>query len=73
MHFLTLQARQKLASDARNLQSELDALREQLEEEQEGRAELQRQLSKANTEAQSWRSKYESEGTAKAEDLEESK
>jgi hypothetical protein len=44
-----------------------------VEEEAEGKADIQRQLSKANAEAQLWRSKYESEGVARAEELEEAK
>ena len=70
---LVPQARQKLSSEVRNLNSDLDALREQLEEEQDGKSDLQRQLSKANSEAQQWRSKFEGEGAARAEELEESK
>lgn len=68
-----MQGRQKLQGEVRNLNSDLDALREQLEEELEGKSDLQRQLSKANTEIQQWRAKFESEGTARADELEESK
>lgn len=68
-----MQARQKLQSEVRNLKTDLDASREQLEEEQESRSDLQRQLSKANAEAQNWRSKFESEGQARTEELEEAK
>ncbi|WP_175401266.1 hypothetical protein, partial [Pseudoalteromonas sp. BMB] len=50
-----------------------DSLREQIDEEQEAKADLQRQLSKANAEVQLWRSKYESEGLARLEELEETK
>uniref|UniRef100_A0A1W7RA59 Myosin heavy chain, muscle n=1 Tax=Hadrurus spadix TaxID=141984 RepID=A0A1W7RA59_9SCOR len=57
----------------RNLEHDLDGLREQIEEEQEAKADLQRQMSKANAEAQLWRSKYESEGLARLEELEETK
>ncbi|GFY55713.1 myosin heavy chain, muscle [Trichonephila inaurata madagascariensis] len=57
----------------RNVEHDLDTLREQLEEEQEGKADLQRQLSKANAEVQLWRNKYESEGLARLEELEDSK
>ncbi|XP_072746179.1 myosin heavy chain, muscle isoform X12 [Anoplolepis gracilipes] len=57
----------------RNLEHDLDNIREQVEEEAEGKADLQRQLSKANAEAQLWRTKYESEGVARAEELEEAK
>lgn len=44
-----------------------------MEEEQESKADLQRQLSKSNSEVQLWRTKFESEGTARADELEESK
>ncbi|OQR72719.1 myosin heavy chain [Tropilaelaps mercedesae] len=57
----------------RNIEHDLDNLREALEEEQEAKADLQRQLSKANADAQLWRSKYESEGLARLEELEESR
>ncbi|XP_040357656.1 myosin heavy chain, muscle isoform X3 [Ixodes scapularis] len=57
----------------RNLEHDLDNLRESVEEEQEAKADFQRQLSKANAEAQLWRSKYESEGLARLEELEEAK
>ncbi|GFQ86252.1 myosin heavy chain, muscle [Trichonephila clavata] len=57
----------------RNVEHDLDTLREQLEEEQEAKADLQRQLSKANAEVQLWRNKYESEGLARLEELEDSK
>lgn len=67
------QARQRLQSELRNLNADLDTLRDQLEEEQEARSDLQRQLSRANAEAQEWRSKYESEGLARAEELEDAK
>ncbi|XP_003747771.1 myosin heavy chain, muscle [Galendromus occidentalis] len=57
----------------RNIEHDLDNIREALEEEQEAKADLQRQLSKSNAEAQLWRGKYESEGLARLEELEESK
>merc|ERR1719370_104296 len=43
---------------------------EQLNEESEHKADLLRQLSRANAEAQMYRAKYESEGIARAEELE---
>lgn len=49
----------------------MDSLREQFEEEQESKAEVQRQLSKAHNEVQMWRSKCESGGGASAEAVEE--
>lgn len=62
-----------MQSDVRNLNADIDTLREQLEEEQESKSDMQRQLSKANTEVQMWRAKFEGEGTARAEELEEAK
>ncbi|XP_077527323.1 myosin heavy chain isoform X16 [Haemaphysalis longicornis] len=65
--------RAALLGKYRNLEHDLDNLRESVEEEQEAKADFQRQLSKANAEAQLWRSKYESEGLARLEELEEAK
>ncbi|KAK7067548.1 putative TRAFAC class myosin-kinesin ATPase superfamily [Halocaridina rubra] len=62
--------RATLLGKFRNLEHDIDGLREQLEEETEGKADLQRQLSKSNAESQMWRAKYESEGIARAEELE---
>ncbi|XP_042212114.1 myosin heavy chain, muscle-like isoform X2 [Homarus americanus] len=62
--------RATLLGKFRNLEHDIDGLREQLDEESEGKADVQRQLSKANAEAQMWRAKYESEGVARAEELE---
>jgi myosin heavy chain 6/7 len=44
------------------LTSDLEQAREQLEEEQEGRSELQKQVTKLSAEISQWRSRYESEG-----------
>jgi len=49
----------------------MDALREQLEEESDSKTDLQRQLSRANAEANQWRVKFESEGVSRSEELEE--
>ena len=49
-------------SQLRNLSADLEQTREQLEEEQEGKVELQRQVTKLGAEVQQWRSRYESEG-----------
>lgn len=67
------QERASIHGKYRNLESDIDAFREQIEEEQEGKADLQRQLSKANAEAQAWRTKYESEGLSRVEELEDAK
>jgi myosin heavy chain 6/7 len=54
-----------------NYQLECQQMRDQLEEEQEAKSELQRQLSKAHAEAQQWRAKYEGEGLLRADEVEE--
>lgn len=64
------QLRATLLGKYRNLEHDIDSLREQLDEECENKAEMQRLLSKSSAETLMWRSKYESEGLAKAEELE---
>lgn len=56
-----------LAAQLRNLSADLEQAREQLDEEQEGKADLQRQVTKLSSEVQQWRSRYESEGKFKRE------
>jgi predicted nuclease with TOPRIM domain len=51
-----------LDSQIRNLTADLEQAREQLDEEQESKIELQKQVTKINAEVQQWRSRYESEG-----------
>lgn len=48
-------------------------LREQYEEEQESTAELQRSMSKANSEVALWRTKYETDAIQRTEELEDAK
>lgn len=48
-------------------------LREQLEEEQEAKAELQRALSNANSQLAEWRAKYETDAVLRVEELEDAK
>lgn len=48
-------------------------LKEQLEEEQESKQELQRLVSKLNSEVTHWRSKHEADTIQHAEELEETK
>lgn len=52
---------------------ENDALREQVEEESEGRSEAQRHLAKVNSELSQLRAKFDGEAVARAEELEESR
>jgi len=63
-------ARATLYGKFRNLESDIATLREQLDEETEAKSDVLRMLSKANAEALMWRSKYESEGVARAEEIE---
>ena len=56
------------------MSADLDTLREQLEEEQEGRSDLQRLLTKSNNEISVWRQKLESgEGGCRSEELDDLK
>merc|ERR1712226_769346 len=50
-----------------------ELIKEQYEEEQEAKAELQRSLTKANTEVAQWRTKYETDAIQRTEELEEAK
>ncbi|XP_063607359.1 myosin heavy chain, muscle-like isoform X2 [Penaeus indicus] len=62
--------RATLLGKFRNLQLDIQALRDQLDEESDAKGGVLRMLSAANAEALMWRSKYESEGVARAEELE---
>merc|ERR1712179_333933 len=62
--------RATLLGKFRNLEHDIASMREKLEEESDSKAAIHLQLSKANAEAQMYRAKYESEGVARAEELE---
>ena len=68
-----VQAKSALAHALQSARHDCDLLREQYEEEQEGKAELQRALSKANSEVAQWRTKYETDAIQRTEELEEAK
>merc|ERR1712223_793312 len=57
----------------KNAEHEVDGLREQLDEELGAKDDILRQYAKVTQEADLWRQKYESEGLAKAEELEMAK
>lgn len=57
----------------RSYEHECQSLREQMEEEAEGKSDLQRQLSKAYAEVQQWRAKYDGEGVSRMEEIEEAR
>merc|ERR1739844_894096 len=65
--------RQLLLGKFKNIEHELDGMKEGLDEEIAGREDVNRQTAKAEGEAAMWRGKYESEAVAKAEELEMSK
>ncbi|KPP61885.1 myosin-7-like, partial [Scleropages formosus] len=56
-----------------NARHDMDLMKEQLEEEQESKAEMQRLISKLNSEVTTWRTKYETDAIQKTEELEETK
>merc|ERR1712241_1266438 len=57
----------------KNLEHELQGMKDQLDEETALKEDILRQLSKALQESDMWRSKYETEGVAKAEEIEMTK
>jgi len=63
--------RSSLETSLHSLEVELESVRVQLEEEAEARLDLERQLSKANQDSMTWKSKYEHECTARTEEVEE--
>merc|ERR1711872_8761 len=54
----------------RNIEHDIATMRAKLEEEADMKADLQRQHAKANADVQMYKAKYESEGVARAEELE---
>merc|ERR1711976_759933 len=65
--------RQLLLGKFKNLEHELDGMKDHLDEETSAREDINRQTSKAEAEAAMWHSKYETDAVAKAEDLEMAK
>jgi len=63
--------RSTLESNLHSVEIELESVRVQLEEEAEARLDLERQLSKANQDCLSWKSKYDHQCTAHTEEVEE--
>lgn len=72
-HSIPGKAKNALAHALQSSRHDCDLLREQYEEEQEAKAELQRALSKANAEVAQWRTKYETDAIQRTEELEEAK
>lgn len=69
--WIAFQRRSLLETSLHQVEVELESVRVQLEEEAEARLDLERQLVKANGDAQTWRSKYETEAAARAEEIDE--
>ena len=67
------QAKNALAHGLHSSRHDCDLLREQFEEEQEAKAEMQRSTSKANSEVAQWRTKYETDAIQRTDELEEAK
>ena len=65
--------RATLLSKFKNPCSELESMRERIEEESEQKAEILKQLSKAQAEIQLWRSRNETEGLGRIDELEGNK
>ncbi|XP_072288188.1 LOW QUALITY PROTEIN: uncharacterized protein [Pyxicephalus adspersus] len=72
-YILFPQAKNALAHALQSARHDCDLLREQFDEEQEGKSELQRNLSKCNAEVALWRNKYETDAIQRTEELEEAK
>ena len=70
---LSLQARGDLSGKLKAAQQEVAALKEQLDEEETGKTELQRNYAKASTEASQYKSKLEGEAKETIQELEESR
>lgn len=71
LYFCFLQKRSSLEAHCHTIEIELESLKVQLEEESEARLDIERQLAKANGDAASWKSKFEAEVQAHADECEE--
>merc|ERR1711963_132104 len=65
--------RASLLSKFKSLNTELEGLKDRIEEENEKKSDALKALSKAQAEVQLWRSKYETEGLGRVDELEGSK
>ena len=67
------QSKLALASSLAGLRQECEVLKEQLEEEQDSKLELQRFISKLITEVTHWRTRQEADAIQHLDELEETK
>merc|ERR1712018_684187 len=65
--------RHLLLGKYRNIEHELDGVKDNLEEEVASREDVCRQVNKSESESAMWRQRYETEAVAKAEELEMAK
>ncbi|XP_030591647.1 myosin-1B-like isoform X1 [Archocentrus centrarchus] len=68
-----MKTKNSLAHSLQSSRHDCELLREQCEEEQEAKAELQRFLSKVNSDVAQWRTKYETDAIQRTDELEEAK
>uniref|UniRef100_A0A8C9SKF6 Myosin-16-like n=1 Tax=Scleropages formosus TaxID=113540 RepID=A0A8C9SKF6_SCLFO len=68
-----IKAKAAMASTLGTMRQDCELLKEQLEEEQESKMELQRQVSKLNSEVTHWRTRYEADAIQHTDELEEAK
>eukprot|EP00094_Tigriopus_californicus_P010960 TCALIF_10574-PA protein Name:"Similar to Mhc Myosin heavy chain, muscle (Drosophila melanogaster)" AED:0.06 eAED:0.07 QI:131/0.8/0.63/1/0.8/0.72/11/394/1898 len=62
-----------LLGKMKNLEHDLEIMRDQLEEEYEAKQEIERQLSKALADINLWKTRYETDGLARTEEIERDK
>merc|ERR1711963_1346074 len=62
-----------LLGKMRNLEHELEVMKEHLDEEFDAKQEIERQLSKAFADIQLWKTRYETEGVARMEEIDRDK
>ena len=67
------QAKVDAQSRLKQLQADIAQLQDSLEEEQESKSAIQKQLMTAKNDAASWKNKFENEATPRLEELEDSK
>ena len=67
------QAKVDVQSRLKQLQADIVQLQDSLEEEQESKSAIQKQLMTTKNDAASWKNKFENEATPRLEELEDSK
>lgn len=67
------QSKAALSSSLAAVRQDCESLKEQLEEEQESKLELQRLVSKLNSDVTHWRSRHEADTIQHSDELEEAK